>query len=115
MLRRLITTTNKIKMTSPEAKKLKTTPYLIGTHSGTFHCDESLAFFLLNLLPKFKNNSTLIRTRDSSKLEECDLVIDVGGQFNLESLRFDHHQRGFNQVFGGEFITKLSSAGLIYK
>lgn len=29
--------------------------------------------------------------------------------------RFDHHQRGFQEIFGHGFMTKLSSAGLIYK
>lgn len=29
--------------------------------------------------------------------------------------RFDHHQRGFEEVFGYGFVTKLSSAGLVYK
>jgi uncharacterized UPF0160 family protein len=29
--------------------------------------------------------------------------------------RFDHHQRGFTEVFGHGFATKLSSAGLVYK
>ena len=28
---------------------------------------------------------------------------------------FDHHQRGFSEVFSPDFSTKLSSAGLIYK
>lgn len=29
--------------------------------------------------------------------------------------RFDHHQRGFTEVFGHGYVTKLSSAGLVYK
>ncbi|KAG8219833.1 metal-dependent protein hydrolase [Butyriboletus roseoflavus] len=29
--------------------------------------------------------------------------------------RFDHHQRGFQEIFDHGFTTKLSSAGLIYK
>jgi uncharacterized UPF0160 family protein len=29
--------------------------------------------------------------------------------------RYDHHQRGFSEVFGHGHTTKLSSAGLIYK
>jgi uncharacterized UPF0160 family protein len=29
--------------------------------------------------------------------------------------RYDHHQKGFEQVFGHGFKTKLSSAGLVYK
>jgi uncharacterized UPF0160 family protein len=26
----------------------------IGTHSGSFHCDESLACYMLKLLPEYK-------------------------------------------------------------
>jgi len=29
--------------------------------------------------------------------------------------RYDHHQKGFEEVFGYGFKTKLSSAGLVYK
>ena len=42
-------------------------------------------------------------------------MIDVGGVFDSEKDRFDHHQRGFDQTFGRGFDTKLSSAGLVYK
>ena len=48
-------------------------------------------------------------------LETLDAVIDVGGVFDSEKDRFDHHQRGFDHTFGRGFVTKLSSAGLIYK
>ena len=48
-------------------------------------------------------------------LETLDAVIDVGGVFDAEKDRFDHHQRGFDQTFGRGFVTKLSSAGLVYK
>lgn len=32
----------------------------IGTHNGTFHCDEVLACVLLKLLPRYKN-ATVVR------------------------------------------------------
>lgn len=32
-----------------------------------------------------------------------------------ENNRFDHHQRGFSETFGHGHVTKLSSAGLVYK
>ena len=46
-----------------------------------------------------------------------DIVVDVGGVYSPEEHRYDHHQRGFDQVFGygGFDKTKLSSAGLVYK
>lgn len=57
----------------------------------------------------------LIRTRDPSKLDECDIVVDVGGVYDDAAKRYDHHQRGFNEIFSPNHKTKLSSAGLIYK
>lgn len=45
----------------------------------------------------------------------CDVVVDVGGVYDPATQRYDHHQRGFTEVFGGKFDTKLSSAGLVYK
>jgi len=48
-------------------------------------------------------------------LGTCDIVVDVGAVYDESLKRFDHHQRGFDEVFGHGFQTKLSSAGLIYK
>jgi len=100
----------------PVTKRLKTSSdnLVIGTHNGTFHCDEALAVFLLHQTPKYKD-ANLVRTRDPPRLEQCDIVVDVGAVYNPVSLRFDHHQRGFTETFGHGFETKLSSAGLIYK
>jgi uncharacterized UPF0160 family protein len=55
------------------------------------------------------------RSRDPTVLETCDIVVDVGGVYDVGKQRFDHHQRGFSEVFGYGFETKLSSAGLVYK
>jgi len=90
----------------------------IGTHNGTFHCDEVLACFMLKQLPQFKD-ADIVRTREQKLLDECDIVVDVGGVFDPARLRFDHHQRSFDQTFHSlvpemRFTTKLSSAGLIY-
>ena len=41
--------------------------------------------------------------------------MDVGGAYDPNKRRYDHHQRGFDEAFGNGFNTKLSSAGLIYK
>lgn len=56
-----------------------------------------------------------MRTRDPAVLETCSIVVDVGGVYDEQKQRFDHHQRGFTEVFGHGFETKLSSAGLVYK
>ncbi len=57
----------------------------------------------------------LKRTRDPAILDACDIVVDVGAIYDEAKQRFDHHQRGFTEVFGHGFTTKLSSAGLVYK
>lgn len=89
------------------------TPLKICVHSGSFHADEALGYYLLKLLPKFQN-AELIRSRDPIKWEESDIVIDVGGKYDGKKF-FDHHQRGFEETFSTDFETKLSSAGLVYK
>jgi uncharacterized UPF0160 family protein len=86
----------------------------IGTHSGHFHCDEALAVFLLRKTAAFKD-AQLVRTRDPKLLDKCDVVVDVGGVYDTEKLRYDHHQRGFFETFTPTHKTKLSSAGLVYK
>ena len=57
----------------------------------------------------------IVRSRDKSILDNCDIIVDVGGIYDHNSQRYDHHQRDFTGVFGHGFETKLSSAGLIYK
>ncbi|WVQ86858.1 hypothetical protein IAS59_000574 [Cryptococcus gattii] len=102
-------------MSSPVYKKIKSTK-VIGTHSGTFHCDEALAVFMLRLTDEYKD-ADLVRSRDPAKLDPLDIVVDVGGVYDPKTNRYDHHQRGFTEVLGhgGFNRTKLSSAGLIYK
>ncbi|XVF10135.1 hypothetical protein REPUB_Repub07fG0156800 [Reevesia pubescens] len=89
-------------------------PKRVGTHDGSFHCDEALACFMLRLTKKF-SNAQIVRTRYSQALENLDAVVDVGGVYDPIRDHYDHHQRGFEQVFGHGFTTKLSSAGLVYK
>ncbi|CEF63041.1 UPF0160 protein MYG1, mitochondrial [Strongyloides ratti] len=90
----------------------------IGTHDGKFHTDEAFACFLLKCLPEYKD-AQIIRSRNQEKLDCCTIVVDVGGIFSHEKLRYDHHQRTFNETMASlnilpNFNTKLSSAGLIY-
>lgn len=102
-----------------EAKKAKLPT--IGTHNGTFHCDEILACFMLQQLPAYENAS-IVRSRDEAVLSQCDIVVDVGSVFDVEKQRFDHHQKTFQHTLGSlrpEYAEKysnvrLSSAGLIF-
>lgn len=93
-------------------------PARIGTHDGTFHCDEALACALLRLLPEYRD-AEIVRTRDPEKLAACDVVVDVGGEYDPQRHRYDHHQRSFTETMsslspGKRWQTKLSSAGLVY-
>jgi len=45
----------------------------------------------------------------------CDNVVDVGGAYDPNKHRYEHHQRGFDEICGDGFDTELSNAGLIYK
>ena len=112
-------------------RQLTNTRQIIGTHNGTFHCDEALAVYLLKRTKAYGSAGTgdgfthrlvtefsdvdLKRTRDPAVLDTCSIVVDVGGVYDESKQRFDHHQRGFQEVFGHGFNTKLSSAGLVYK
>lgn len=91
-------------------------PKKLGTHSGLFHCDEALGSYMLRLLfPDLE----IIRTRDDTLLNECDIVIDVGAVYDHSKRRYDHHQKSFNHSMStlmpnAKWTTKLSSAGLVY-
>lgn len=102
-------------------KKARTVPPVIGTHDGMFHCDEVLACFMLQQLPEYAE-ATILRTRDLNELAKCDIVVDVGAEFNASANRYDHHQRSFVDTFStlrpelgaNKYNVRLSSAGLVY-
>lgn len=85
-------------MSQDNSKKLKIEEKTIGTHNGVFHCDELLACFMLKQLPEYKG-SKIVRTRDSEILKQCEIVVDVGGEYIPEKKRFDHHQKIFDDSF----------------
>ncbi|XP_075927304.1 MYG1 exonuclease isoform X3 [Petromyzon marinus] len=102
----------------PGSPKRLRTMATIGTHDGTFHCDEVLACFLLRQLPRYKD-AKVVRTRDPKALATCDVVVDVGGEYDPGRHRYDHHQRSFAETMHSlcaekPWVTKLSSAGLVY-
>ncbi|MBM3201527.1 MAG: MYG1 family protein [Chlamydiae bacterium] len=77
-----------------------------GIHDGTFHADEVTAVALL-VEAGLVDISKVIRTRDERLLSKCDFVCDVGGVYDPEKKRFDHHQADYKEG--------LSSAGMILK
>ncbi len=79
-------------------------PRSCGTHDGSFHADEVTACAML-LLFGLIDKDRIIRTRDATKLAQCEFVCDVGGIYDPASKRFDHHQ--------SEYPGELSSAGMV--
>jgi uncharacterized UPF0160 family protein len=82
----------------------------IATHNGNFHADDVFSIAALKrVFPSF----SLVRTRDPAIIAEADIVVDVGGQYDPDKGRFDHHQRdGAGQRDNG---IPYSSFGLIWK
>ena len=74
----------------PEGRKA------IGTHSGSFHSDEALSVPMLRHLPEYANHGVrlfhpftfilssvvIVRTRKQDILDQCDIVVDVGGEYD---------------------------------
>lgn len=82
---------------------------LIVTHNGLFHGDDVNAVAMLKILCPA---SAVVRTRDPGVSDAADVVVDIGGVYDDEKCRFDHHQRGFACSHANG--TLRSSAGLIW-
>jgi uncharacterized UPF0160 family protein len=89
---------------------------MIGTHPSKFHLDDVASTFLIRTaLPKYAE-AKIIRTEDQKQLAKCDIVYDVGGVYCHDKMRYDHHQRGFGEVFSAKWAdVKLSAFGLLYR
>jgi uncharacterized UPF0160 family protein len=85
---------------------------IIATHNGKFHCDDVFAVALLKLILQHMK-IVVIRTRDMNNINNADIVVDVGGQYNEKDNRFDHHMRDFN--LHRDNGIKYSSFGLVFK
>ena len=102
------------------------------THDGSFHTDDIFACAALILYLEKVNNDfsaqggpasgwEIIRTRDEEIIKNGDYIFDVGGFYNEEKNRFDHHQVGgagkrpvLSGVEGNSDI-EYSSFGLVWK
>lgn len=45
-------------------------------------------------------NAEIVRTRVPAQLACCDIVVDVGGEFDPQRHRYDHHQRYAAVIYG---------------
>ena len=87
----------------------------IGTHSGKFHADEAFACWMLTQLPELRG-ATVLRTRDATLLDQCAIVVDVGGVYSHDTCRYDHHQRCAHYYFtishaASHFLHSFTYAG----
>lgn len=65
------------------------------THDGAFHTDDIFSCAALTTyLEKDNQGFDIIRTRDRDIVAKGDFVFDVGGVYDPEKNRFDHHQPG---------------------
>jgi uncharacterized UPF0160 family protein len=83
---------------------------IIATHSGKFHADDVWAVAVLDsVFP----GCELVRTRDPARIDAADFAVDVGGIWDPQHGRFDHHQKGFAGARQSGVI--YASAGLVWK
>ncbi|MGH8810116.1 MAG: MYG1 family protein, partial [Noviherbaspirillum sp.] len=92
------------------ALAFKLTQMLIATHSGKFHADDVWAVTVLDIVFP---GCELIRTRDPEKIRHADFAVDVGGIWDPQVGRFDHHQKGFEGARQSGVV--YASAGLVWK
>src|SRR4051812_24074500 len=62
------------------------------THDGRFHADDIFACATLQIV--LQDKGKIVRTRDPKYFENSDYVVDVGGIYDPQKKRFDHHQIG---------------------
>ncbi|KAI9219605.1 metal-dependent protein hydrolase [Blastocladiella britannica] len=99
---------------SPAAKRARIQKTIV-THSGSFHADEALAVHMLRLLPEYRD-ANVVRSRDPAVWAEASILVDVGAKYDPSVHQYDHHQREFTDTFdAAHTVTRLSSAGLVYK
>lgn len=87
---------------------------IVCTHNGSFHADEVFACATLFLWAEQNGKSLkIIRTRDQKLIDQANIVVDVGMQYEPENNRFDHHQIGG----AGERVNRVpfASFGLVWQ
>lgn len=87
---------------------------ILVTHNGSFHSDDVFACATLELWLEGKNERyKVIRTREEKDFVRADYIFDVGGVYDGEKNKFDHHQKGGAGV--RENDVPFASFGLVWK
>lgn len=86
----------------------------IAVHNGTYHTDDVFALAITVLWAHGRNyDCNMVRTRDESDLIGSQVVLDVGGMYDPEHHRLDHHQPSFIEKRPNGI--GYASAGLAWK
>lgn len=92
-------------------KKIFKQKKILVTHPGGFHADDLFATAVLSIV--LDGNIKIIRTRAPETIAKADFVYDVGGIYDPDTNRFDHHQKdGAGKRENG---IPYSSFGVIWK
>jgi len=84
------------------------------THNGSFHSDDVFASAVFSILfEKRDQDFEIIRTRDEDVIASGDYVFDVGGVYDENDNRFDHHQVGGAGMRANGI--EYASLGLVWK
>ena len=98
--------TFKIKKNGKFKEVQRSADIVIGTHDGFHHLDELMGIMFYAWSQKKGLVFKVIRSRDPEVLKQCNVLIDVGGIYDIEAEKFDHHQESYD----GD----LSSAGMVF-
>lgn len=82
---------------------------MLVTHSGRFHADEVFATSMVLMVEERE----VVRSRDQEIIQQAGIVLDVGAEYDPETLRFDHHQNSFTEERADG--TPYATAGLIWR
>jgi uncharacterized UPF0160 family protein len=82
----------------------------VATHNGTFHADDVFAFAILRAATG--GQVELARSRGQQDWDAAAVVFDVGGIYDRDARRYDHHMRDKPLRPNGE---PFSSAGLVWR
>ncbi|HEY4503396.1 MAG TPA: MYG1 family protein [Candidatus Paceibacterota bacterium] len=86
------------------------------THDGSFHTDDIFAAATLSIMLESKGEVfEIIRTRDEEIIKNGDYIFDIGGIYDADKNRFDHHQVGGAGKRSGEGEIEYASIGLVWK
>lgn len=81
----------------------------ICSHSGSHHADDAFGISILTQL----FDADVIRSRDPEVWAACEFLVDVGGVYDPEAGRFDHHQKEFNEQRSNG--VPYAGAGLVWR